>query len=325
MTDIIGLIEKSEDTSKRREIAEYVIKHQQEFRDGIDRIFSAKTVNKTEHLKQLVIDLVDFLPHSISVPVIECAIHDSDSKIRISGLQAAYRTRVESLNSQISHILGNSKEDSVVRKWAVHILSSTDPKGYGQMLRRLARNASEKIELRKEAVYALTKVADDETIGTFCVLLGDAEVGMRRSVAWALSVISSPESVNCLFVALDDDDDEVRDWAIRALRDMDDSRALQGLSDAMSRAPPTEQVRMIRLVVEKRSEIILRAIAELLTSPSVEVRRSAAWAMAVSPYPPAAGTLETLLNDSDEQVCEYAKRALARVGKPQPSDFGEFV
>lgn len=69
---------------------------------------------------------------------------------------------------------------------------------------------------------------------------------------------------------------------------MNDLHALQGLADVMRSTVPDEQVRMIRLLVEKRSEIILRAIAEQLTSSETDVRRSAAWAMGVSPYPPPA-------------------------------------
>jgi HEAT repeat protein len=69
---------------------------------------------------------------------------------------------------------------------------------------------------------------------------------------------------------------------------------------------------MIRLIIDRRSEIVLRAIAQLLTSNDVNVRRQAAWAMGVAPYPPAAGSLEILLEDSDEQVRDYAKIALTR-------------
>jgi HEAT repeat protein len=132
--------------------------------------------------------------------------------------------------------------------------------------------------------------------------------------------MNSPESVCCLLAALEDDDEGVRDWSIRALRDMDDSRALQGLADAISRSDPTEQVRLVRLVIGRRSGIILRAIAELLLSDDVDVRRVAAWAMGVSPYPPAAANLHTLTNDKDEQVQDYAKTALIRLGEIDPSD-----
>jgi hypothetical protein len=44
--------------------------------------------------------------------------------------------------------------------------------------------------------------------------------------------------------------------------------------------------------------------------------------MGVAPYPPAAGNLEILLDDPDEQVRNYAKVALARIGRMDPTDFG---
>jgi HEAT repeat protein len=143
---------------------------------------------------------------------------------------------------------------------------------------------------------------------------------MRESGAWALSNMSVPESINCLLAALDDESEKVRDWVIRGLRDMDDTKALQGLADVMARVPSDEQVQMVRLVVERKSEIILRAITELLSSEDVEVLRVAAWAIGVSPYPPAVPALRALLDYDDEQVRYYAKIALVSSGGIDSTD-----
>jgi hypothetical protein len=40
----------------------------------------------------------------------------------------------------------------------------------------------------------------------------------------------------------------------------------------------------------------------------------------VSPYPPATANLRTLTDDKDEQVQNYAKTALIRLGEIDPSD-----
>ncbi|MFX0055370.1 MAG: HEAT repeat domain-containing protein [Promethearchaeota archaeon] len=317
---ILELLSQPGTANRLREVADYINTHPEEFTDAISEVFGDGEQKDSVNLKQRFLDVVDFLPHKYSIPILERAVNDVDSKVRVRGLQAAYRTRVESLNSQALEILENREEEFEVRKWAVHILGSSDPESYGKVLRKLARNSSDDIRVRKEAVYALTKVLDDESVGALCALLGDPEVEIRRSGAWALSSMNSPESVCCLLAALEDDDEGVRDWSIRALRDMDDSRALQGLADAISRSDPKEQVRFVRLVVEKRSEIILRAIAELLLSDDVDVRRVAAWAMGVSPYPPAAANLRTLTSDVDEQVQDYAKTALIRLGEIDPSN-----
>ncbi|MFW9804408.1 MAG: HEAT repeat domain-containing protein [Candidatus Thorarchaeota archaeon] len=317
---ILELLSQPRAANRLREVADYINTHPEEFTEAISEVFGNNKQKDALNLKQRFLDVVDFLPHKYSIPILERAINDADSKVRVRGLQAAYRTRVESLNSQALEILENREEEFEVRKWAVHILGSSDPESYGKVLRKLARNSSDDIRVRKEAVYALTKVLDDESVGALCALLGDPEIEIRRSGAWALSSMNAPESVCCLLAALEDDDEGVRDWSIRALRDMDDSRALQGLADAISRSAPKEQVRFVRLVVERRSEIILRAIAELLLSNDVDVRRVAAWAMGVSPYPPAATNLRTLISDVDEQVQDYAKKALIRLGEIDPSD-----
>ena len=320
MTSILTMLTEANQPAQRRELAEYISLHPEEFEKLADTIFNLDATSESRNQKQRILDLVDYLPSRVSIPVLEKAIADTDSKVRVKGLQVTYRTRIDCLNPEVSDILMNIEEEFEARKWAVHILGSCDPESYGRTLRTLAKNPDEDIRIRKEAVYALTKVTDDETIGALCALLGDSQVELRRSGAWALSSISSPESINCLLAALEDTDEEVRDWAIRALRDMDDARALQGLADTLARASTVEQVRMIRLVVERRSEIVLRAIAELLTSEDVNVKRTAAWAMGVSPYPPAAGSLRILANDPDEQTQDYAKMALIRMGEIDPSD-----
>jgi len=317
VTNVLEILNDIESVDKRKEAADFINAHPDDFVVLLDSVFgSSELVN----YKHQLLDISDLLSPKLAILLIERAIADDDSRIRVRGLQAAYRTRIDSLNPQLVFILKNTEEEFEVRKWVVHILGSTDPAGYGRILREIARNSSEDVSLRKEAVFALTKVTDGETLGTLCILLGDHDSEMRESGAWALSNIGAPESINCLLAALEDVSEKVRDWAIRGLRDMDDTKALQGLADAMARVSPKEQVRMIRLVVERKSEIILRAITELLGSDDVEVLRTAAWAIGVSPYPPAVAMLRELLDHDDEQVQHYTKVALVRSGGIDPTD-----
>jgi HEAT repeat protein len=321
VNSVLDLLKDMTGLGKRREIAEYINNHPEELEVFLREIYGEDT-EKSDEMKQKLLELTDFLNDKLALSIIQQAINDSNSLIRTRALQAAYRTRVDSLNAKVTQILDNQNEEFETRKWALHILASTDSKAFGVKIRKIARNSSEGTGIRKEAVFSLTNIDDDKTVGTLCALLGDSHIELRRSGAWALAQIGSPDSISCLLSALEDEDTEVRDWAIRGLRDIDDTRALQGLADTIESATPEEQIRMIRLIIDKRSEIVLRAIAQLLTSPDVGVRRQAAWAMGVAPYPPAAGNLEILLEDSDEQVRDYAKVALVRMGHVDPSDFG---
>jgi hypothetical protein len=315
VTNLIELLQDSNTPDKRKTIVEYIHNNTSEFEKVLDSSFSKNT-----DLKRHLLDLVDFLGSTLMVRVIEKAVMDDDTQTRIKGLQAAYRTRVDSVNTHVARILMTPEEEFEARKWALHILGSSDPDYYSQQIMKMARDVSEDIRLRKEAVFALTKIVNDKTLGTLCTLLGESSTEMRQAGAWALSNIGAPESIICLLAALDDEDESVRDWAIRGLRDMDDARALQGLADALHSSSPKEQVRMIRLVVERRSEVILRAIAELLDSQDTDVRRTAAWALSVSPYPPAVPSLKMLLNDQDEQTRDYASVALIRSGELDSTD-----
>ncbi|MGY5876318.1 MAG: HEAT repeat domain-containing protein [Candidatus Thorarchaeota archaeon] len=313
---------KGEVENRHSEIAEYINQHPDEFREILDQIFDSDESSNQTDTKKRIMDLVDLLSNGPALGLIEKAIHDNDSDIRVLAVKAAYRTRMDSLNEQMTIIFADQCEEFEIRKWVIHILASSDPGAYGGLLRKMARNSTEDVSLRKEAIFALTNMDDDMTIGTLCVLLGDPLTEIRHSGVWALGKISSPSSINCLLAAMEDEDEGVRDWAIRALRDMDDTRALQGLADVMKSVEPSEQARMIRLLVEKRSEIILRAIAERLTSPDVNVRREAAWAMGVALFTPSVPSLEILLEDEDEKVRDYAKEALMRMGHFEVTDFG---
>lgn len=302
----------------RRELAERVNRNPEDFLEFVDFAFNPET--GSFEAKNTILNLVDLYTTRLTLEVIEKAVLDADPQIRVRGLRGAYRSRVDSLNPVVEKMLRNVELDFETRKWSIHILGTTDPEHYKRLLRRTAREASEDMNLRKEAIFALTEEVDDEALGTLCALLGDPSPEIRKSVAWALSNISSPDTTNCLLAALEDENESVRDWAIRGLRDMDDSRALEKLADALVDGPPEEQVRIVRLVAEKRSEVIQRGIVVLLDSNSVDVRRVAAWAMGVSPYPPAVASLKTLLDDVDSEVRDYARVALIRSGVIEPSD-----
>jgi len=315
VTDLSEFLLEEPSLERRREIAEYIRGHTREFEEVLNQAFSNRP-----RLKRPLLSLVDLLNGTQLVLLVEKAVLDNEIQIRKQGLQAAYRTRVDSVNEHIAKMISDKDEDFEVRKWALHVLGSTDPEYYSGQIVKMTRSKSEDVNIRKEAIFALTQIVNDKTLGTLCTLLGDENVEIRQSVAWALSNIGSSETINCLLAALDDEDEKVRDWAIRGLRDMDDARALQGLAVTLSSSSPEEQVRMIRLVIERKSEVILRAIVELLSSENIHVRRTAAWAMGVSPYPPAVPSLKELLDDEDEEVRDFARIALIRSGGIDPMD-----
>ncbi len=317
------LILGAQDHGRRQEIVESINESPAEFKAFLDGIFDSEE-NHTEE-KTLVLDLVDFLSPILGMEVVRRAISDSDRQTRIRGFQAAYRRQFDTLNRRVLEVLQDSTECFEVRKWAVHILGGTDPVEYAKYLRKIMRDPNEDVRVRKEAIYALTNASSNVTIGAFCALLGDTNVEIRQASAWALGKVGTDVSVDCLLAALEDTDEIVRDWAIRGLRDSDNTRALQGLAEAMKILDPAHQRQLIRLVVEKRSEVISRAIVELLGTSDVEVRKLAAWAMGVSPYPPATSELERLLDDDDAQIREYAKKALERLGWANPTDFGLMI
>ena len=316
MSEFAGLLTEVGTLEANKAVAEHINSNPDDFLAFVEHLFGTSDYTT----KNQILNIVDHFASKLAIVTVNLAMNDENNQIRVRGLQAAYRLRIDSLNELVATILNDQTQPFESRKWSIHILGSTDSASYAALLRRTARSKSESVELRNEAIFALTRIVSDETMGLLCALLGDSVVEIRRSVAWSLNTIQSPDSINCLLAALEDEDEEVRDWAIRALRDMDDTRALEKLSEALLQSSHSEQVRMIQLIVERRSEVILRAIVTLLDSDSIDVRRVAAWALGVSPYPPAVPSLRVLLDDEDEEVQSYARIALIRSGGIDSSD-----
>ncbi|MHA2160316.1 MAG: hypothetical protein ACXABE_15590, partial [Candidatus Thorarchaeota archaeon] len=109
------ILSNIESVSKRKEVTEYINAHPDEFVSALDSVFSS---NELASYKQQLLDITDLLSPKLAVLVIERVMSDDDSRIRVRGLQAAYRTRIDSLNPQLVDILGNKQEEFEVRKWA---------------------------------------------------------------------------------------------------------------------------------------------------------------------------------------------------------------
>jgi HEAT repeat protein len=321
MIDARDLLLETKDIGKRQEVAKKLNSSPECVEDLIKEIFQAAEQNCNDE-RECALNIVDFLIERLAVATAKAAIDCPNQRFRVKGLQAIYRRQSDALNNQIEEIVNNPDEEFLVRKLAIHILGSTNSENFGDLLRKIMRNNDESIELRKEAIFALTNSPSNVSIGSLCTNMGNENVEIRRASAWSLGKIGSEDSICCLLAGIEDSDNQVFEWSVRGLRDMDSTRALQELADVVRRSPPEEQERLIPLVVEKKSEITLRAIAELLEADNVSVKRQAAWAMAVSPYPPALGMLEKLVNHEDAQIREYAKKALTKLGKINPTDFG---
>ena len=111
MTELSKLLLKGTTPERTSEIVEYIHNHPKEFEQVLNAAFSKQT-----NLKQPLLDLVDLLNGTLMVQIIEQAIKDDDIQIRTRGLQAAYRTRMDSLNLYVVEILSNPKEEFEARK-----------------------------------------------------------------------------------------------------------------------------------------------------------------------------------------------------------------
>ena len=143
MMELSELLMKKLDKDRRYEIAEYISNHPREFEKVLNHAFL-----ENSDLKKPLLDIVDLLNGTQMILVIEQAVSDEDVLIRKHGLQAAYRTRVDSLNVQVAEILSNKEEEFEVRKWALHILASSDPEYYSGQIVKITRDRARYFKLK---------------------------------------------------------------------------------------------------------------------------------------------------------------------------------
>jgi HEAT repeat protein len=106
---------------------------------------------------------------------------------------------------------------------ALHTTSLSSEQNTGVTIDRFA-------PLRINAVEALGKMRDPETVAHIVMALSDPHPGVRRAAAWALGCIGSPDAIPGLQGALSDDSLDARGAVIMALERIGTPEALDALA-----------------------------------------------------------------------------------------------
>ena len=164
----------------------------------------------------------------------------------------------------------------------------------------VARNESENLDLRKEAIEAIGESQDSEAIKMLQTLYSDiANREVRREILDAVSEGHDKEAAFSFLmkVARSDEDQEARQEALSGLSQMNDDRAIEALSDLYGSERNEEmKEEIIEALAESNTKRALRKLIEVAKSdPSPKMRRKAIEALRESDDPEAAEFLEKII------------------------------
>lgn len=150
--------------------------------------------------------------------------------------------------------------------------------------------------------------------------LGDSQASVRRNAAWAIGELTNmragerAEAVPSLISLMSDSDEWVRMAAVRALGEIRDERAVEGLLELSGDGGWKVRELTAWALGEMKERRAVRRLSEvLLEDTQAEVRETAAWALGEIRDPQAASALNKALNDSEQRVRSKAKWALSEI------------
>jgi HEAT repeat protein len=126
----------------------------------------------------------------------------------------------------------------------------------------------------------------------------------------------NPTAVEALVKALDDKDDFVRDFAVKALGNIGDSKALEPLVKALNNDENMLVRRSAATALGNLGDAALEPLLQALNKGHFMVRRAAARALGKLNDPKAIDPLTEVLGDSDVYIQNSAVSALTEIGKP---------
>lgn len=155
---------------------------------------------------------------------------------------------------------------------------------------------------------------ENQAIEALTILISDENVEVRRNAVRSLGRIARTTTLRTLVERLHDDDPTVREFAVIAISEIDGDEANAILRDAINNSYPEVRFQAVQSCVERSPKQWEKAVRERIGDNDPRVRAIAAYALGVIGDKAARRALLRVLDDSDREVRHQAALALAKLG-----------
>ncbi len=265
-----------------------------------------------------------------------------DPELRVVAMNALINMRADRAIPIATQVLANRSQPGEVRRQALFVLADKAEEGNMEAqvrttLLNTARDATDSLEIRKQAVFWLSELRGEDTLNALRELMtGADDPELRQSAIFAISQQDSPQAAALLREVAENTalDVELRKQAIFWLAEEHEERAVPFLTELYGKLTDTELKRQVLFAVaETEAESALGWLLERAadTREPIEVRKQALFWAAEAGLPVAelralyGSTAERemrdqliwLISESDEPAALDGLIAIARTD-PDP-------
>ncbi len=204
-------------------------------------------------------------------------LQDDDAEVRQWAVRGFY---VHTDDARTAPLIGAlDDEDAEVREWAVRVLSTgSDARVQPALLNRLPVETDDAVNEWIVRSLDVDGPAVDALVGA----LNSENAEVRQWAVRGLSGVGDARAVDAIIATLDDQDDEVREWSVRALGGVRDERAVD-------------------------------ALIAMLNDRNDDIREWSVRGLGVCGNDRAAGALDAMRQDPNPDVAEWAGRSLDEI------------
>ena len=260
------------------------------------------------------------LEQSEAVPLLAAAVVDDDAEVRKAAARSAQRLRGPEAAREVASAAREEEEPAVQEEQVIALAEIGDPEGE-DALREIADSRARVGLLASGALLRLD--TDDDALGRLDDAISHRRVEIRQAAAEGATLSENPLTIPVLAVGVGDPNFFVRFASARGLAEYRASsdEAIEVLREGLERTAPeiqaAAQVGLQRLGVNPAAALSAR---EMLSSPSVGVRRAALPVIESLPWDEALPLLRRAIRERDREVRRRAVDVIAEAALEHPDD-----
>ncbi|MDJ0908817.1 MAG: M56 family metallopeptidase [Woeseiaceae bacterium] len=238
---------------------------------------------------------------------------DNDPEVRQWAARSFY-THADDVSTQ-PLIAALDDENAEVREWAARMLaSSTDSRVQPALVNRLAVETDDAVSEWIVRSLAAEGMGVEALVGA----MNSQNAEVRQWAVRSLHGSRDERAADALITMLNDPDDEVREWSVRGLAGARDDRSVDALIRMLNDRNDEIREWSVRGLAGNRDDRAVDALIAMLNDRNDDVREWSVRGLGVCGNVRAVGALEAMRQDPNAEVAEWAGRSLDEIDCSEP-------